>query len=129
MVLRPTAIDLDGDDLFEVLMPYVRDDSLFVRIVDREGRDLYPNSLFLASGEPRLDDNGEELPWMTGAPQFYMEDVDGGTGELVSVISSGFAGVPRGVLVHSLLDGTWGILERHRILWPCVRGLRRGWCS
>lgn len=102
-VLRPGVLDLDDDDPLEILLPFVRDDSLFILALDHEGRRL--STVCLANGEPRRTPDGL-LPWMPTEVRFTMEDMDGDRQrELVTVIRTGFARAPRGVLVHSWPEG------------------------
>ncbi|MEM6326345.1 MAG: HAMP domain-containing sensor histidine kinase [Bacteroidota bacterium] len=103
-ILRPTALDVTGDGLLEVLTPFYRNDSLWVRVTDREDRDLF--SVFLATGLPRIDDDGSLLPWDPRSPSLFVEDVDGdGEGEFVALLSTNLARAPRGLRVYELPGG------------------------
>lgn len=96
-------LDYDGDGDPEIFVPFVRDDSLFVSVVDARGKKGV--EFFLTEGEPRQED-GSVLAWDPSVECFYAEDLDGdGQDELVTVIKTAYARLPRGVLVHRLSDG------------------------
>jgi signal transduction histidine kinase len=101
--LTPHFLDYDGDGRPEMLVPFVRNDSLFVSFVNRRGKKLF--YFFLIDGQPRWEDDGF-IPWDPRVQSFYMADVNSdGRDELVTVLSMGLARQPRGVLVNSLPDG------------------------
>ncbi|MEP0547914.1 MAG: ATP-binding protein [Rhodothermales bacterium] len=102
-ILRLHFLDLDGDGTLETLVPYIRSDSLFLGIVDVRGRKR--GGFFLVAGEPREEPEGA-LPWDPNIEAFYAVDADDDArGELVTVVQTGYARLPRGVLVHDLPDG------------------------
>jgi len=99
----PLYADVNADGQLEVLVPVVRNDSLFVSVVNSRGQKLY--SFFLIDGQPRHEPEGVLAwdPWVKG---FYVTDADGdGRNDLVTVVSTAYARLPRGVLVHRLPDG------------------------
>lgn len=102
-LLPPHFLDLDGDGVLEILAPYVRSDSLFVGFVDARGQKR--GGFFLADGAPREEPDGV-LPWDPIVKRFYVEDVNAdGEVELVAVIVTRFARLPRGVFVYSMPEG------------------------
>ncbi|MFQ5569864.1 MAG: helix-turn-helix domain-containing protein [Rhodothermales bacterium] len=97
------ALDVDGDDLPEILAPFVLNDSLFVSVIDNKGQEL--NRFFLTEGKPRSEKGGL-IPWDPHVRVFLLADVNAdGRDELLTIISTGLAHLPRGVLIHSLPDG------------------------
>lgn len=95
--------DYDHDGTLEILVPYVRNDSLFVSFVDATGKKLF--HFFLINGEPRREDDGTLL-WDPAVRDFYLADLDAdGRDELVTVVFTGYARLPRGILVHRLPNG------------------------
>ena len=102
-VLPPHAVDTDGDGFPEVLMPFVRQDSLFLTVGDRAGNKLY--GFFLTAGAPRIEPDGR-LPWDPSVRHIEAVDLHPSPGpELVTVVSTGLARHPRGLMVHTLPDG------------------------
>jgi signal transduction histidine kinase len=102
-VLPPHFLDVTGDTLPEILVPLLRNDSLFLSIADGRGRKL--QSFLLTTGRPRIEPDGV-LPWDPTIQAFYAVDITGdGNLELITVIATAFARAPRGVLVHDLRDG------------------------
>ncbi len=100
----PLFRDVDGDERLEALVPVTRNDSLFLTIVNADGRKL--SSLFLIDGRPRVEPDGI-IPWSANFLDAAAHDLDGdGSRELITVVSAGLARMPRGVLVHRLSDGT-----------------------
>ena len=101
-VSQPHFLDYDEDGIQEILVPYVYRDSLFVSFVSAQGNKLF--SLFLTEGKPRRD--GDDLfPWDPEIRTFFYEDVNNDhSKDLISVVHAGLAGLPRGVLIHSLTD-------------------------
>lgn len=102
-VLRPHGLDVDGDGVREVLMPFVRQDSLFVTVGDAQGNKL--SSMFLVAGAPRVEPDGI-LAW---DPQILLMEVRPSPSsegrELVTLVTTGLARAPRGVVVNSLDTG------------------------
>jgi nitrogen-specific signal transduction histidine kinase len=100
---KPLFREVDGDGALEILVPVIRNDSLFLTIVDATGRKRY--SLFLIDGRPRIEPEGI-IPWRGELLDAAVHDFDGdGSSELVTVVSVGYARAPRAVLVHRLHDG------------------------
>jgi len=96
-------LDYDGDGVLEILVPFLRNDSLFVGFVNSHGQKLF--YFLLTTGKPRGEDNAV-LPWDPGVQDFYVADVDAdGQAELISVINTEFARLPRGIFIHSLPEG------------------------
>lgn len=103
-VLEPGFLDIDGDGGAEILVPVLRRDSLFLTLVD--GRGVKHNSFLLATGQPRDEPDGGTLPWDPRLTGHHLVDFDGdGVRDLVSVVVTGYARSPRGILVHRLSDG------------------------
>ncbi len=99
----PLFRDLDADGTLEAFVPVLRNDSLFLTVVNADGRKHL--SLFLISGQPRIEPDGV-MPWDPRVEELAVHDFDGdGSQELISVIVTGFARRPRGVFVHRLRDG------------------------
>lgn len=98
--LKPHSLDLDADGNPELLLPYLRNDSLFVTICDSRARKLF--GFFLLRGEPVHEPDGVH-PFGVQIPAFYAVDVDGDTTvELVTMVHGRRV---RGVLVSSLPAG------------------------
>jgi signal transduction histidine kinase len=102
-VEMPHFLDWDGDGTIEILVPFVRNDSLFLSVVDAQGRKI--DFFFLISGKPRREDDAV-FEWDPDVRHFYLLDVDrDGRKELVTVIVTSYARLPRGILIHSVSDG------------------------
>jgi nitrogen-specific signal transduction histidine kinase len=102
-LLAPDAIDLDGDGRSEILVPFVRDDSLFISAVDAQGQHRF--TFFLADGKPRVEPTGI-LPWDPVVIGVRVQDVDGDERpELVSIVNTPYARAPRGVYINRLPTG------------------------
>ncbi len=96
-------LDYNDDGIQEILIPFVRNDSLFVSFVNARGEKLF--YFFLVDGKPRIEDGGS-FKWDPQVRGFYINDLDNdGVKELITVITTGYARLPRGVLVHSLPHG------------------------
>lgn len=96
-------VDYEGDGILEIMVPFVRHDSLFVSFVNHRGEKMF--YFFLTDGKPRIEEDGV-LPWDPYIRGCYIRDLNNdGAKELITVISTGYARMPRGVLVHSLPDG------------------------
>ncbi|MCI0496067.1 HAMP domain-containing histidine kinase [candidate division KSB1 bacterium] len=96
-------VDYEGDGILEIMVPFVRNDSLFVSFINHRGEKLF--YFFIIDGKPRIEEEGV-LPWDPYIRGCYIRDLDqDGTKELITVIATGYARMPRGVLVHSLPDG------------------------
>lgn len=103
VALSPHAVDLDDDGVQEVVVPIVRNDSLFLSAVDGAGQKL--TTLHVTEGEPRREPDGV-MEWDPVVEGVHVADVDGdGALELLTVVSTQFAARPRGLFVHSLADG------------------------
>ncbi|MCI0512767.1 ATP-binding protein, partial [candidate division KSB1 bacterium] len=97
------TLDYDRDGNLELLVPYIRQDSLFVCLVNGRGEKLF--HIFLINGQSRIRDGGV-YPWDPLIRNCYLADLDhNGANELITVISTLYAHLPRGVLVHSLPQG------------------------
>lgn len=102
-ILPPVILDLVGDGRPEVVVPVIRDDSLFVSVASGEGKKLF--GFLLATGQPRIEPDGA-LPWDPFVVGMWALDLDeDGDRELVTVLSTGYARSPRGVFVNALPDG------------------------
>lgn len=98
----PHILDLGGSRGVFVLVPTLNAgrDSLFVAFIDEDAREL--GSLYLTSGEPRVDGD-KEYAWDPHIWSFHAEDLTGdGWPELLTMMRTGFAAYPRGLLVHEL---------------------------
>ncbi len=96
-------LDYDDDGQLEILVPYIVNDSLFVSIVSSSGKKLF--GFFLIAGHPRKEDSGE-IAWDPFIPYFCFTDIDGDSSkELVTVVNTALARLPRGVLIHTVPDG------------------------
>lgn len=93
-------LDLNDDDILEILVPFVRNDSLLLSIVDARGNKR--NQFFLTAGEP-LRQEGSLIGWDPAIYEMFLVDCDAdGRKELVAVIATQYARLPRGVFVYSL---------------------------
>lgn len=102
-ILPPLTVDFDGDGVAEILAPLVRGDSLFATIVNREGRKV--RSLFLVAGAPRPELDGA-IPWDPTVTAAFGVDINAdGRGDLLTVVNTGYARLPRGVFAHDLSTG------------------------
>lgn len=96
-------LDYDDDGILEILVPFVRNDSLFVSFVNARGEKLF--YFFLIEGKPRIEDGGS-FKWDPQVRGFYIRDLDNdGVKELIAVVTTGYARLPRGILIHSLPHG------------------------
>lgn len=97
--------DYDNDQSQEIIVPYIRNDSLFVAFLSSKGEKLF--QFFLVNGYPRIGDDGAiEREWDPAIRLVYLADVNGDTNnELITVVYTGYARNPRGILVNSLPDG------------------------
>ncbi len=96
-------VDYDGDGKLEIIVLFLRNDSLFASMIDRHGRKL--GAFLLANGKPRIEPDGV-IPWEPAIVALHTADVNGdGTAELITVICTSLARAPRGVLIHSLPEG------------------------
>ena len=105
-VLRaPSFGDIDGErgDL-EVLFAVNRNDSLYLYAYNRDGTSA-GDPIFITSGKKRIDPDGTTYDWEAEA-RFFMIDVNNDhEKELVSIVGSMFAGLPRGVFDHDVTTG------------------------
>ena len=105
------ALDVNGDGNQELLATSVRNDSLFVCAVDNRGQKLF--QFLLATGQPRIEGGGV-MRWDPSVIEFFLFDADGdGTSDLVSILMTGYARMPRGVVIHSIPDGR--LLNQHLV--------------
>lgn len=104
IISKVCPIDYDGDGSLEILVPFVRNDSLFVSFVNNQGDKLV--CFFLINGKPRIDEDGSIFKWDPQVREFYVRDLNNdGINELITVITTLYARLPRGVLVNSLPQG------------------------
>ena len=97
------TLDYNDDGIQEIIVPFVRNDSLFVSFVNHRGEQLF--YFFLINGKPRIKDGGS-FRWDPQVRGCYIRDLDNdGVKELITVITTGYARLPRGILVHSLPHG------------------------
>lgn len=97
------TLDWNDDNQQELAVTLLRHDSLFVSFINIEGRKLF--SFFLISGFPRREPEGD-LEWDPAITDYHLVDVNhDGRNDLVTVIRTGLARAPRGILIHSLPDG------------------------
>ncbi len=114
-ISQPKFLDIEGDGMTEILVPVIQGDSLFVTSVNFRGDKL--NTIFLTSGSPRIEPDGN-MPWDPSALKFFALDVMlDEAPELVTVVQTGFARLPRGILIHTL-DGV--------LLRQCIVGASMG---
>lgn len=103
VVCAPYFLDLDHDGKLEIAVPLLRNDSLFVSLINASGEKLF--SFFLIDGRPRSEPEGQ-LAWDPIIINIYLYDLNSdGHDELITVMNTGVARAPRGLLVHSLPDG------------------------
>lgn len=106
-----TPLDYDSDGVQDLFVTYVHNDSLFVSVIDAGGKRRF--YFVMATGKPRQEDSGF-YHWDPGKPDMFLEDIDhDGDKELVSVISTGYARAPSGIMAHSLPDGN--LLAQHLV--------------
>ncbi|MFQ5572607.1 MAG: hypothetical protein ACE5G0_23280, partial [Rhodothermales bacterium] len=102
IVKPPHILEDDAYDRWKMLVPHVRNDSLFVSFLDKEGNSA--PELFMAEGVPKQEGSGV-IPWDPNVEYVNIADVDrDGRKELVTFVRTGFARLPRGVFVHTLPD-------------------------
>ena len=98
---QPFIFDWTGNGIKEVLVPYVRNDSLFIKIIDFDGKTLVDT--FLLYGKTLYED-GTTLNWLGTITKMCYKDIDNdGLEELIVFPTEGRAKNPRGVIVF---DGT-----------------------
>ncbi|RMD90262.1 MAG: VCBS repeat-containing protein, partial [Calditrichaeota bacterium] len=94
--------DWNGDGIDEIFLPFTRNDSTFLRIIDHRGNILI-RSAFLFTGKARVDSSGY-YPWQGKILQMFYADINADEkNEIVVIPSEGLARAPRGVFVY---DGT-----------------------
>lgn len=99
----PEFLDTNDDGVLELLVPFVRHDSLFLSIVNARGKKQ--GQLYITRGEPRVEPEGT-LPWDPDVRAVYRRDVNGdGSDELITVVVTQYARLPRGVWVHEWPSG------------------------
>ncbi len=97
-------LDVKRDGLRLIVVPWIRNDSLFVSFVDNQGQKL-EHTIFITIGKPRRLEEGlkEWDPRISGA---WLVDVnDDGREELVTLVNTYYAGLPRGLFVHTWPEG------------------------
>ncbi len=95
---RPYAIDWneDGDD--EILMPYIRNDSLFMQILNWRGKKLKHAFMLAADNFP---DRNRNQPWTGHISSLLWHDLDhDAKKEIIIFMSEGHARAPRGIFVY-----------------------------
>ena len=97
----PSFLDVLPGNALEILIPYVRNDSLFITVFDHDGKKR--KSFFLTTGAPRIDaEDGSVYPWDPQIGALRLADVNGDhKKELIAVYSTLYARLPRGVAVFS----------------------------
>lgn len=100
---QPHTADITGDGTKEVFVPLVRNDSLFLSIVTADGTKR--NQIYVTEGTPRREPDGI-LPWDPKVKDVFWTDTDGnGTRELLTLVQTRYARLPRGVWIHELPSG------------------------
>lgn len=100
---QPHTADVTGDGAKEVFVPLVRNDSLFLSIVTADGTKR--NQIYVTEGAPRQEPSGT-LPWDPMVKDVFWTDTDGnGTRELLTLVQTRYARLPRGVWIHELPSG------------------------
>lgn len=113
----PHPLDVTGDGTLEILVPFFRNDSLFLSIVTADGTKR--NRLYVTEGDSRREPDGT-LPWDPEVRDVFWTDTDGnGTRELLTVVQTHYARLPRGVWIHELPSG--------RLLGKCIVGATLDW--
>ena len=93
-----THFDWTGDGTDEIATTYTRNDSAFLRLVNRQGQILKEGFLF--KGKPRVSKSGT-FSWNGHINGIRYADLDGdGKKEILIFPSEGFAAKPRGVFVY-----------------------------
>ena len=102
---EPIILDVLPGKALEILLPYVRNDSLFITVFDHDGKKR--KSFFLTTGSPRIDaEDGSVYPWDPRVQALRLADVNGdGKPELVAILQTLYARLPRGVMVFSWPEG------------------------
>ena len=102
-VHAPHTSDLTGNGTLEVLVPFVRRDSLFMSVVDGMGHKI--EEFYVTSGHSRVEPEGT-MPWDPEVLDVFASDIDGnGRRELVTIVETHFARLPRGVFIHRWPSG------------------------
>ena len=105
-------VDFEDDGKLEILVPLIRGDSLFLHVVDHQGRKQ--GRFFVATGGPRVEPEGT-LPWDPFVRSVYLADVTGDMRpELITHVNTRYARRPRGVFVHDI--------DRRVLLGKCLVG-------
>ncbi len=107
------AFDVNDDGYREIIAPFSRNDSLFIRIIDHRGNVLQPRDKFIYTGKPRIDSTGTYI-WTGDIAKMDYRDLDrDGQKEVILFPNEGYAGAPRGVYV---LDGkTFDLIWKYEI--------------
>ncbi|HEX9973653.1 MAG TPA: histidine kinase dimerization/phospho-acceptor domain-containing protein, partial [bacterium] len=113
---RPFSIDWNEDGIDEILMPYLRNDSLFIRILTWRGKTLKDACILAADNFPDLNRN---YTWTGTIKSLLWHDLDRDEKkELILFISEGYARAPRGVFVY---DGDTLILRWKFEIGPMIQ--------
>jgi signal transduction histidine kinase len=108
--------DFEDDGRLEILVPVVRSDSLFLHVVDSQGRKQ--GRFFVTTGTPRVEPEGT-MPWDPNVSDVFLSDVNGdGSPELVTLANTYYAQLPRGVWVHDLEQG---VLLGEQVIGAAIR--------
>jgi len=94
------SINWNVDENKEIFVPYSRNDSLFLRILDKNGKVL-KKEIFLYSGKTLVDENGFAA-WRGIIDQIESVDIDAdGEKEFIFFANESIAKSPRGVFVFN----------------------------
>ena len=100
---HPHAADVTGNGTKEVFVPLIRSDSLFLSVVTANGTKR--NQIYVTEGTPRNEPDGT-LPWDPVVRDVFWTDTNGnGTRELLTLVQTRYARLPRGVFIHEWPSG------------------------
>lgn len=95
--------DTNGNGRLEILAPVMRNDSLYIMVVDAQAQKR--EQIFVMSGEPRVEPEGT-IPWRAAVEDIVFDDVTAdGNEEIIVVAKTLLASTPRGVFVRSFPGG------------------------
>jgi AraC-like DNA-binding protein len=101
----PTILNIDDEEgAREMLFGVNRNDSLFMHAY-RPDASIAREPIFIANGKTRIDKNGNKFPWEAEVHFMKFDVDDDSVDELVSIVNSTHAGLPRGIYVHDLATG------------------------
>jgi nitrogen-specific signal transduction histidine kinase len=110
-ILKVFPIDWDEDGNIDVAIPFVRNDSLFIVIVDYQCNKIFDRYLY--SGEPRIDGNST-YEWKGGINNIFLKDINNDDkNELLIFANEGKARSPRGVIIFN--KNTFQIIDKYEI--------------